>query len=188
MSEALIATIASVISTLVIAIGAVTAIVNLRHVRASNELEGIVAIEENFRSPEMQAALRYVQLELPIQLNDPAYRESLARRGFIDLQEHPELIVCNWCNTMGTLVKHHVVSEAMFMDLFARLIAFCWTSLEPVVALMRRSRGDVQYHDFEYIALRAERWLAQYPSGSFPKGEKRKRIVDPWHDVDEVNA
>jgi hypothetical protein len=185
MSNDLVSTLSAVVSTLVIAIGAVAAIVQLRHLRASNELDGIIALEENFRNAEMQAALRYIQTELPLRLEDSEYRAMLARRGFIDTHEHPELIVCNWCNTLGTLVKHHVVSEEMFMDLFARLIIFTWRNLEPVVAIMRRTRGEVQYHDFEYIAIRAERWLAQHPAGSFPKGHARRTIADPWHDVDE---
>jgi hypothetical protein len=186
MTPELLSTLAAVTSTLIVAIGAVTAVVQLRHIRASNELDGIIALEENFRSPDMQAALRYIQTELPLRLEDSAYRTMLARRGFIDQHEHPELIVCNWCNTMGTLVKHHVVTEEMFMDLFARLIVFSWKNLEPVVAIMRRTRGEVQYHDFEYLAIRAERWLAQHPAGAFPRGHARRTIADPWREIDEA--
>jgi hypothetical protein len=184
MSDAGIGTLAAVLSTVIIAVSAVIAVVHLQHVRASNELDGILSLERDFRSDQMQSSLQYLQTDLPARLQDPAYRASLERRGFIDSGEHPELIVCNWCNTMGTLVKHHVVSETMFMDMFARLIAFSWERLEPVVAIMRRTRGDIQYHDFEYLAIRARIWLRRYPGGTFPKGHNRHPIVDVWREVD----
>jgi hypothetical protein len=179
-----VGSLAAVISTLIVAVSVLVAVVNLRHVRASNELDGILALERDFRDEEMQAALRYVQSDLQERLQDAAYRAGLARRGFIDTRRHPELIVCNWCNTMGTLVKHGVVSEAMFMDLFARLIVFCWERLESVIAIMRRTRGEIQYHDFEYLALRARKWLEQHPGGTFPKGCRRHPVVDVWRDAD----
>jgi hypothetical protein len=186
MSPEVMGAAAQIVSTVVIALSAMIAVMHLQHVRASNELDGILALERDFRSDEMRAALRYMQAELPERLNDPVYRSSLARRGFIDTSEHPELVVCNWCNTMGTLVKHGVVSETMFMDLFARLIAYSWVRLEPVVAIMRRTRGEIQYHDFEYLAIHAKNWLTRHPAGTFPKGHERHPVVDPWREVDAV--
>ncbi len=188
MNAEAIGSFAAVLSTLIIAVSVLVAVVNLLHVRASNELDGILALERDFRDEEMQAALRFIQNDLQERLQDAEYRADLARRGFIDTRRHPELIVCNWCNTMGTLVKHGVVSEVMFMDLFARLIAFCWERLEPVIAIMRRTRGEIQYHDFEYLVLRARKWLEQHPAGTFPKGYERRPAVDLWSDVDRGAA
>jgi hypothetical protein len=60
--------------------------------------------------------------------------------------------------------------------------------LQPVVAVMRRSRGDYQYHDFEYLALRAEAWLARNPHGMFPAGATRAALMDPWRETDAGKA
>ena len=117
------------------------ALIQLRHMRASNQLEAILALERDFRSDEIQAALLYVQTELPEKLKEREYREALARRGFIDPKQHPEVVACNWFTTMGTLLKYDLVSDATFMDLFARLIAYYWEQLTPAIAIMRRSRG-----------------------------------------------
>ena len=65
------------------------------------------------------------------------------------------MIACNWLNEMGTLVKRGLVSEDTFMDLFARLIVHCWKQYRPPLPIMRRKRGQAQYHDFEYLATRA---------------------------------
>ncbi|MDQ2680234.1 MAG: hypothetical protein M3Y21_04310 [Candidatus Eremiobacteraeota bacterium] len=81
---------------------------------------------------------------------------------------------------MGALVKNGLVSERTFMDLFGRLIVYYWQALEPVIALMRRERGGVQYHDFEYLAIRAQLWLTRNPEGDFPAHTTRAQIRDPY--------
>jgi hypothetical protein len=161
----------------VIGASAVAAVRQLRHMQAANQLQGILALEEHFRDPDLQAALTYVQSTLPSKLQDPHYRDELERRGYIDSSLHPELLLCNWFNKMGLLVKHRIVSEAAFMDLFARLIVYYWDALAPAIALMRRSRGQGEYHDFEFLALRGRDWLAQNRDGVFPKGQTRRAVI-----------
>ena len=179
---------ATLFSAIVIGATAVSALVQLRHLRASNQLDALLSLEGDFRSEEMQSALRYVQDMLPDKLRDPSYRSELARIGFVDARQHPEVTVCNWFNEMGTLLKHHLVSEATFMDLFGRLIRYYWGALEPVVALMRRSRGDSQYHDFEYLAIRARAWSERHPRGAFPMTVKRLAPHDPWLEADGLRT
>ena len=164
----------------VIGATAVVALIQVRHMRAGNRLDAILALEEHFRDADLQAALVYVQTELRHKLDDPAYRDELAHRGFIDPRVHPELLLCNWFNKMGILVQHEVVGEEIFMDMFARLITYYWELLSPAVVLMRRSRGTGEYHNFEYLSFRAQGWLAQKGSGDFPKGVTRRPLDDPW--------
>lgn len=162
---------------LVVCASAIVALRQLRHMQAANQLQGILALEEHFRDPDLQAALTYVQSTLPAKLQDPQYRDELERRGYIDSRVHPELLLCNWFNKMGLLVKHRIVSEGAFMDLFARLIVYYWDALAPAIALMRRSRGQGEYHDFEYLAVRGRDWLALHRDGVFPKGTPRRAII-----------
>lgn len=171
-------------TVVVIGASAIAALVQLRHMRASNQLEGLLSLEADFRSQPVQSALHYVQQHLPERLEDPAYRKDLSRIGFVNTDVHPELVACNWFNAMGTLLKHGLISEETFMDLFSRLIRYYWRSLAPVIAIMRRSRGAGQYHDFEYLAIRADEWLRQYPEGVFPKRLKRMTLPDPWREQD----
>ncbi|MFZ0365060.1 MAG: hypothetical protein WAL67_12730 [Candidatus Cybelea sp.] len=171
--------------TFVIIMGSViAALIQLRHIRAGNQLQALLSLEHDFRAPELQSALRYIQERLPQRLGDPIYRRELETIGFVDPGAHPEMIACNWLNEMGTLVKHGLVSEGTFMDLFGRLIVHCWRQLAPAIAIMRRTRGDVQYHDFEFLAMRAADWLKRNPAGMFPQRLTRKPLPDPWREVD----
>ncbi len=175
--------------TLVVILGSVlAALIQLRHIRAGNQLQALLSVERDFRAPELQAALTYVQKNLPQRLDDPAYRRELEHIGFVDTAAHPEMIACNWLNEMGTLLKHGLVSEDTFMDLFARLIVHCWRQIEPAIAIMRRRRGEFQYHDFEYLALRAAAWLKRNPSGMFPRGFSRVPLPDRWREIDSGEA
>jgi hypothetical protein len=154
--------------------------------RGGNQLQALLSLERDFRGPELQAALTYVQEHLPHRLEDPAYRRDLDQLGFIDPEVHPEMVACNWLNEMGTLVKRNLVSEDTFMDLFGRLIVHCWKHLSPAIAIMRRKRGQAQYHDFEYLAVRAAAWLQRNPQGTAPRPFARVEVADPWLAIDTV--
>jgi hypothetical protein len=172
---------------IVICTSVVAALIQLRHIRTGNQLQALLSLEHDFRAPELQAALRYVQEELPKRLADTAYRRELETIGFIDPAAHPEMIACNWLNEMGTLVKRGLVSEDTFMDLFARLIAHCWRQIAPAIAIMRRTRGQAQYHDFEYLASRAAAWLEKNPQGMSPRSFTRLLLADRWVDEDRAS-
>ncbi len=172
----------------VISASVLAALIQLRHIRAGNQLQALLSVERDFRAPELQYALMYVQKTLPQRLEDPAYRRELEMIGFVDTAAHPEMTACNWLNEMGTLVKHGLVSEDTFMDLFARLIVHCWRQVAPAIAIMRRRRGEFQYHDFEYLAVRAAAWLERNPSGTFPHAFTRAPLPDRWREIDSQEA
>jgi hypothetical protein len=187
-NAALLGSLSEAATFVVILLSVVAALIQLRHIRAGNQLQALLSLEHDFRAPELQAALTYVQEHLPQRLEDPAYRRELQTIGFVDPAVHPEMIACNWLNEMGTLVKHSLVSEDTFMDLFGRLIVHCWRQVSPAIAIMRRTRGQAQYHDFEYLAMRAAVWLKRNPQGKFPQAFSRAPLPDRWRDVDREGA
>ncbi len=175
---------ATVATACVIGASAVAALVQLRHMRAGNQLEALLAIQRDFQRQDLQAAIRYVQEPLAKKLEDFEYRKELEKTGFVDATVHPELVVCNWFNEIGTLVKHRLVAEEPFMDLFARLIVHCWAHVASAVAIMRRTRGDFQYHDFEFLAAHAARWVDAHPHGNMPRAFQRESLPDRWRETD----
>jgi hypothetical protein len=185
MSLEILNTIGSLATVLVIAATAVAAVIQLRHLRATNQLGALLTLEREFNSPDLQESFRYVQRELDYKLRDPGYRHDLTRIGFIDSRVHLEINVCNWFNAIGALLKHDLVEETAFMDLFSRLAVQYWEILTPAVALVRRRRGNGQYHNFEFLAIRARRWLSAHPDGDFPAGMGRIPVVDQWLAEDE---
>ncbi|MBV8066386.1 MAG: hypothetical protein JO113_00305 [Candidatus Eremiobacteraeota bacterium] len=184
MSADMIAALAQVGTFIVVLGSVVAALIQLRHIRAGNQLQALLSLERDFRATALQSALSYVQEQLPQRLEDPEYRRQLETIGFVDPAVHPEMVACNWLNEMGTLVKRGYVSEDTFMDLFARLIVHCWREVSPAIAILRRKRGEGQYHDFEYLAIRASAWLRRNAQGTFPRAIPRAPLPDQWREID----
>ena len=165
---------------IVVAISAVAALAQLRHVRTANELQALLSVQRDFQEPDLQQALHYVQLQLPERMRDPAYRAELEAIGFVDPHRHPEMVACNWFNQVGTLLKNGLVAEGAFLDLFGRLVDHYWRLLEPAIAVLRRRRGPGQYEGFEYLAMRSQRWRRRFHDGDYPKDEPRLAVSDPY--------
>ena len=91
MTAEVLTAIGSLTTCIVIGASAVAALIQLRHMRVSNQLEALLSLERDFRSDEIQYALRYVQDELPARLEDRQYRDELAAIGFVDPRVHPDL-------------------------------------------------------------------------------------------------
>jgi hypothetical protein len=169
---------------LVVIATAVAGIAQLRHLRASNELEALLRLTEQLREPDMQTALGFVQRELEAKLRDPAYRAELAHIGFIDSRQHPEMDACNWFNEVGALVKGRLIDERIFLDLFARLVSYYWMQLQPVIAILRRERGPSQYENFEFLARLALTWKSVHPTGAYPARVDRMAVEDLYAAID----
>ncbi len=158
----------------------IAAAISLHHAASFNQISAVISMERDLRGPDMQEALRFVQAELPYKLHNEEFRAQLDALGFIDNRVHKEISACSWFNAVGTLLKNNLVDESAWMDLFARLTVAYWEALEPVIAIMRRRRGDWQFANFEYMAVRAREWLRKYPSGTFPSRTPRAKVVDKW--------
>ena len=177
----LINTAAQVGQLVVVTGAAIAAVAQIRHLRASNELQGLLTFTQQLRETELRDALHYVQNELPERLRDVDYRTELAGKGFIDSRRHPEVFACNWFDQAGALVKNRLIDQTTFLDLFSRLVVHYWECLEPVVALLRRARPD-QYENFEYLARLAHAWRSRHPQGTYPAKLERLTPVDRWND------
>jgi hypothetical protein len=158
----------------------IAAAISLHHAASFNQIMSVISMERDLRGPEMQEALRFVQAELPYKMHDEQFRRDLYELGFIDSRVHQEISACQWFNAVGTLLKNNLVEEGAWMDLFARLTVAYWDALEPVIAILRRRRGDWQFANFEYMAVRARVWLRRHPSGTFPSHTPRAEVVDKW--------
>ena len=180
MTLDILGAVANIVTLFVVAVSAIAAVRQLRHYRDANQLQAILAVVADFKDVRLQAALRYVQVELPERMKDEAYRTEVIRIGFVDPEVHPEMQVCNWFNEMGTLLKNRLVDETTFLDLFHRLATYYWRLLSPTIALLRRNRGDWQYENFEYLAAAAQRWHDAHPHGTYPRATPRLPLPDPW--------
>lgn len=100
---------------LVIAATAAAAVVQLRHLRSSNQLSALVTILEDWQKSEMQGWVQFVRHELPKRFEDPGYLNSLDQLG-IDRTAHPWLHVSDYYEQLGSYVKYGLIDRTALMD------------------------------------------------------------------------
>jgi hypothetical protein len=176
MSLELISSIASVGSFVVIGASAVAALIQLRHLQSSNQLQAMLAINDRWSGPEMRKIAQYVRYELPERIASQEYATSLLKNSR-DSEKHPELLLCDLWEQIGALVKYGFVKEAPFLDLAGGQVTANWEVLAPAIGILRRRNPDVEdlagWENFEYLAARARAWQRAHPRGNYPKGEQR---------------
>jgi hypothetical protein len=158
----LINTAAGVGTFLVIAVTAVAAMFQLRHLRASNQIAAIQYAVDTFNSPRMQQAIAFVFNDLERRLQDPAYREDILR-GVVDTEHQPERLVCNFQEQMGTYVYHKLIPFDIYMDV---------AMATPQIS----DHPDALYEYFEWLAIKARAYAFKYRAGVL-RGRLRRAPV-----------
>lgn len=176
MSLELWNTIASWATLLVIAATATAAIFQLRHMRAGNDLQGLLKVLEMAYEPVVQEAFDYLTGVYPQRVRDPAYLRELEMDP-IDSRVHKELVACEYYERLGSYVKNGLISSEFYLDCSSP--EMYWDMLAPVIAILRRVRGCSAYENFEYLVVLSRRWNERHPEGNYPKGLPRIVIPDP---------
>lgn len=177
----LLNTVATVGTFLVIAATAVAAVLQLRHMRASNQFEAIQYAVEAHKDPAMQHAIQFVLTELAGRLEDPDFRRSISDRD-LDVQRHPERIVCNFQELMGSYVRHRLIPFELYMDVVPVGPQILWEALEPYIAIRRRlsSHPLALYENFEWLAAKAQSYFLTNPRGVLEGKFQRLPVRDRW--------
>jgi hypothetical protein len=176
----LLSTIFAGLTFAVIAATAIAAIVQLRHLRASNQITATIGLMDKWAAPEFRTMANFVhQGELERKLLDPAYRAELSSAP-IDKLAHPEVAYLDFWESVGSLIKLGHISEEAYLDLNSYPIVSSWRKLEPVIAIIRRKRGPQVYDMFEYLASRAMLWEAKHPYGTYPTNTPHLPVVDKF--------
>src|SRR3981081_265672 len=104
MSPEWVTALATVGTFVVILFSAIAALVQLRHMRSSNQIAPWRGCRETLESPEFNIAQRFVSYELPQRLRDPQEARSIAVLPFAgDYQAIST--VANFLASMGLFVK-----------------------------------------------------------------------------------
>jgi hypothetical protein len=151
-------------SAIVVAVAATAAVLQIRHLRAGNQLEAILRIYDTFNSTEMVEARRYCIYELPGILADNASRAALLGAAQLDRRIS---LVGNFNNEIGTLVVAGFLDERLIWPLIP-LAARIWRTVAPIAHEWRRKRNDPIWFDFEYIAALEERVTPDTHISRFP--------------------
>jgi len=150
----------------VISTTAIAALVQLRHLRQSNQLSGLLSVLELFQQTHFHELINFVRSELPQRLTDPAFREGLEHLP-VDRRNHPELHVADMYEEIGSYVRGGLIDEDQFLLGHWLNVLLYWSLLQPCMELVR-SHSPYTFENFEYLAARALIWREKHPVGNYP--------------------
>jgi len=174
---------APIFTALVIAATAAAALVQLRHMRASNHITAMWSIHQQFSDPRYLEAVRDLREHLFELMEDAAFREIIVRR----IQGRPTpnakeqynataasaMLVLNTHETLGNMIITGLVDRDVFMRNYAWIIDANWRRYERYIALCRQAeQGNGLYGDFEWLTVYARNWIKRNPV-AYPKGYAR---------------
>lgn len=157
----------------VITASAIAALIQLRHMRGSNQIVALTECRETMESPEFRDAQNFVSFELPKRLKDPAERVKVCILPFVD--EYQAIgTVANFFESMGGFVKSGIIDRRIACDYWAYVVLRNWNALLPVTTFVRESiKTKALWENFEYMAVLAKQFSVKYPNGSYPAGFPR---------------
>lgn len=174
MSLEIVSTLAAVGTFIVIAATAIAAIVQLRHMRASNQLEGLLVVLKELESEKVNRWVTQTQHELPKMMNDPAYVQSIIDESFD--RNVAWLQLANEYERVGSLLKYNLIPEELFLDVYWGRAVQAWNLMLPLTSLARSAMGNAVWENFEYIYIRAKAFRDRYPDGNYPHGVPRAEV------------
>jgi hypothetical protein len=156
---------------LVIAATAIAALVQLRHLRQSNQLSGLLSVLQLFQDPHFHELIDFVRTDLPKRMEDPEFVAGLNEIP-IDRRKHPELHLAELYEEIGSFVRSGLIDEDLFLQGHWYNVLLYWKLLLPVIAVGRKSRPYI-FENFELLASRAQAWSDRHPHGNYPASAPR---------------
>ena len=167
MSAEWVTAIATAGTFVVIAASAIAALMQLRHMRGSNQIVALTECRETLESPEFREAQRFVSYELPKRLQDPVECRKAAQLPFTGEYEAIGT-VANFFESMGLFVKSGIIDKEIACDFWSYVVLRNWEALLPVTSYVRDKIGQMAlWENFEYMAALADEYQLRHPS-SYP--------------------
>ena len=181
-SQETVSTIAAVGTFVVIAATAIAAIVQLRHLRAQNQLTGLLTVLARVEDPQFNEWVDSARELISSRISESAYRRAIMD-GTFERRNKPWLNLANSYDWVGSLVKHNLIPEEALLDVYSWRVIQAWDIIEPIVPLVRNRGGAGVWENFEYLVIRARQWSAAHPQGAFAKGVDRLKIDVTWPEL-----
>lgn len=169
MSAEWVTAIATAGTFVVIAASAAAALVQLRHLRGSNQIVALTECRETLESPVFRDAQRFVSYELPKRLNDPIEARNAAQVPFAGEYE-AIATVANFFESMGLFVKSGIIDKHIACDFWAYVVLRNWEALLPITTYVREQIAQpALWENFEYMAALSATYQRDTPT-SYPRG------------------
>ncbi|HVS45980.1 MAG TPA: hypothetical protein VMS32_04880 [Verrucomicrobiae bacterium] len=162
-------------------------LIQLRHVRASNQIAALNETRERVESPEFQEFVRKAR-ELPRYMADPAARRRLLAPEMDFPGEFQWLLVLMYFyEHLGILVKNGVIDRTIACETWAIPLLTYWPNLAPIVANRREAlHTPALWENFEYLMALCKQWIATHPHGAYPPNAPRVSLPELWPEVTDV--
>jgi hypothetical protein len=174
MTLEMLNTVASIGTFVVIGATAIAAMFQLRHMRASNQLEGLLSVLARVEDKSFNLWLTETQRQLPVMLGDPEYVQSVIDNTFD--RDVAWLQLGNSYDWVGSMVKNGLIPVDPFLDVYSFRIVQAWELMKPIIVLARYDVGDGIWENFEYLYVRGLEWARRYPRGNYPKHVPRATL------------
>jgi hypothetical protein len=176
----------------VIAATALAALVQLRHMRSSNQIAALSDLYERMRAPDFVSAQQFVVKRLPEKMQDPGFRYQAVHRA-ARTDETAELIakisaVGSYHEEMGLLTKSRLIDVDLLCDMHSQTIIQAWDALSEFTAIAREQYGRAIYENFEYVTVLAQDWMAKHRAGTYPANVRRLDLPNKWRSTDMAYA
>jgi hypothetical protein len=166
-----ISALAALAGAIVVLVGSVAAIVQLKHLRLTYQIESYVELMLRLTSPEMVAAVEYVKT---CDFHDPAQRKKALAEGV----DHRVLMYGGYYQMVARLINLGIADR----DLFAAIVTTApqaWKRVGPLALAWREEQpANPRWADLEYLVLSALRKRSLGKSGYDIDGF-RARVLEP---------
>ncbi|MBV8170300.1 MAG: hypothetical protein JO219_00020 [Candidatus Eremiobacteraeota bacterium] len=177
MSLELWSTVASVGTFVVIAATAIAAVIQLRHMRASNQITILNDLRKATEDEQFREAIEFIYT-LPSRVQSSEFRAKL--QGVrLPRDVYPIGLVGRLYETLGSYVNRGMLDADLVCDLWAPVVFGHWEDMADAIVVMRRTRGPELFENFEYLACISKRYLDRSVS-VYPKGLPRIAPEDKW--------
>lgn len=172
----------------VIAASAIAALLQLRHMRGSNQIVALTECRETLEAPDFREAQRFVSFELPKRLLDPREQLRIAQPQSQFEGEYQAInSVANFFENLGVFVKNRIIEKELACDLWSGVVLRNWRALLPIVTFVREDLASPSvWENFEYLAVISEEYMQSHPDGSYPKNVRHMRADRSF--IDAVTA
>jgi hypothetical protein len=183
MSPETLSALASIGTFVVIAATAIAAIIQLRHMRSSNQLSVLTGILSVFENPHMQNRFNFVRNEFRDRLKDPIFRAGLEETP-VDRNAHPEMYVLDYYHHIGIFLALGLIEDQTVIVIEGIRAQAFWDILEPGIAILRR-RGVRSYFGFEYLVIKARNFRETGKLDRLLNSFPQMQLRDEWLSKDQ---
>lgn len=158
----------SAVSTLVVVVGVLVALRQLRYMRYGNEMQTLTALNREWNAEAMVSDREFVRTELSTALEDAAFVEELRAMPMGPRAQHV-VRLANFYERIAMYVKGGALSEELAVMDFGIPATNFWPIMRRAIAIARSTRPVAILYHFEDFAMRAPQALAAIEKRGLPR-------------------